>query len=689
MPKNPHVGGFQEPLFLPVSTWQRPKELPDLRRVKRIALDTEGRDSGLSAGRGPGWAIGAGHITGYSMAWDGGADYYPVRDPDTDNFEPENVARWVEDHRKAGVEFIFQNSNFDIGWMTREGIDAKGWTKIQDTMNAAVMIDETQYTYNLDDLCARRGIPGKDEKSLLEVGAAFGFHKKKDIKQNLWRFPARHKAAYAIQDGISTLALWDAQQPDLDDQNLWEAYQLEMDLVPMVVQMRQRGVRINLERAAAERDYCFGVRDAVFKELRNRIGEKVGMEEIGKTRWMERIFAAHAPKIEIPRTPPSKNYPDGQASFTAGSTGWMPKNPHWLCQLIVKADKYNNAAQKFLQGYIIDYTHKGRLHASVNQLLGENEDGSLQGTRTYRFSYSDPPLQQMTSRDSDLAPRIRGCFEPELRKLWAAADYSQQEYRLIVHFAWLMELTKADIAGQRYIEDPKTDYHSMVADLTGLDRQPAKDTNFAKSYGAGVSKFASMINQSVEAAQAIMEQYDREMPFVKELAETCQSLASQRGYIRLLDGARSHFPRWELAWRPKGEAYFPPQTLEKAREMWPGKRLKRADTKDAMNRLIQGSAARQTKKAMRAAYRAGYLPLLQMHDELDFELEDEKQGEEIREIMRDIHPLKVPMQVDVEYGPNWGRAAKVKLKDKSVPYKATWKEALRLRDEGQWWKEAA
>lgn len=655
-PRNAHVGGFQEPLFLPTSNWEPPSGLPDLRRVKRIALDTEERDDGLSRGVGPGWATKSGYISGYSMAWDGGAIYAPVRDPDTANLDPEMVARWVTDHRAAGVQFIFQNSNYDIGWMTTEGIDVRDWTNIEDTMNRAVLIDETQYTYNLDALCARRGIEGKDEKSLLEVGAAFGFHTKKEIKANLWRFPARHKAQYAIADAVSTLNLFDAQQQDIDDQEIGEAYRLEMDIVPMVVEMRRRGIRVDVERAEKEYEYCLIERDKTFALLHQKTGERMGMEEIGKNAYLQRLFQVHAPQIEIPRTPPSDKYPEGQPSFTAGSTGWMPKVKHWLPEMLVRADKYNNAAEKFIKGYIIDFAHRGRLHASINQLLGEDDSGAIKGTRTYRFSYSEPPLQQMTARDEDLAPRIRGVFLPEEGESWLSADYSQQEYRLIVHFACLLECTKAEIAAQRYITDPKTDYHSMVADLTGLERKPAKDTNFAKSYGAGVPKFAAMINKSVNEARAIMEQYDREMPFVKELQETCQKLADERGYIRLLDGARSHFPRWELAWRPKGSPPISVDSIEKARAMWPGKRVKRSDTKDAMNRLIQGSAARQTKKAMRECWRAGYVPLIQMHDELGFSIAKKKDGDRITDMMRNVVQLKVPMMVDGEYGKTWGTA---------------------------------
>lgn len=645
------------PLLVPESAWTPPSSLPDLRHLKRIALDTETKDDGLSAGRGPGWAHKAGFITGYSAAWDGGEFYAPVRDPDTENLDPELVARWVLDHRKAGVQFVFQNSNYDIGWMLQEGVDAKGWDRIEDTMNAAVLIDETQFTYNLDDLCKRRGLPGKDETLLREAMAAYGYHGK-EAKANMWRLPARFKATYAIADARSTLDLWDAQQVDLHDQEIVEAYRLEMDIVPLVVQMRQNGVRVDVEKAERERVYCLDKRDSVFRELREKINEPVGMEEIGKNKWLDRIFETHAREIDVPRTE------KGNTSYTGGSTGWMPKHPHWLPQLLVAADKYNNAASKFLQGYIIDYAHRGRIHAGVNQLLGEDDTGMIKGTKTFRFSYSDPPLQQMTSRDEDLTPRIRGCFLAEEGESWLSADYSQQEYRLIVHFAALLGLTKADVAAEKYISDPKTDYHSMVAELTGLERKPAKDTNFAKSYGAGIPKFASMINKSVEEAADIMNQYDREMPFVKELAETCQKLAAERGFIRLLDGARSHFNKWERAWTPKGEYYMAPRELEAARLAWPGTRIRRADTKDAMNRLIQGSAARQTKMAMRECGRAGFVPLLQMHDELDFSIKRKKDGDQITDIMRNIVQLKVPMMVDSEYGQTWGTA------------KHSWKERM-------------
>lgn len=654
-----HIGGEQLVLISPPSSWKAPTELPDLRRHEVISIDRETRDDGLGAGRGPGWVYKAGHVCGTSVAWKEGNEYrgayLPVRHPDSPEcFDPERVAEWERDHIAAGVRIVYQNSNYDIGWGLTDGIPAHD--KVEDTTAMAVMLDENRLSYQLDDLCRWQGLPGKDEKGLKEAAAAYGYHGK-EVKPNMWRLPARYVGPYAEADPISTLRLYEKLLPKLKAEEVWDAYRLEMDLVPLVIEMRRRGIRVDTEQAARVRDDLFVQRDAVFAELREKLGVQVGMEEIGRNKWLERMFAEHAPQIKIPRTEPTRAYPQGQPSFTAGSTGWMQKNPHWLPTLIVKADKLNNFATKFLQGFILDYAHRGRIHACINQFLSEDDSGRRLGTRTYRFSYSDPALQQMPSRDELLAGLIRGCFLPEEGEYWTRCDYSQQEYRLIVHFAAILKCGRAEEAVMKYRNDPDTDYHSMVAELTGLDRKPAKDTNFAKSYGAGIPKFASMINKSVEEARAIMEQYDREMPFVKELMGTAQKLADRRGYIRLLDGARSHFEQWELSWREEGEPYSPPkQSKEAAMEAWPGRRIRRAFTKDAGNRLIQGSAARQTKLAMRACWREKIVPLIQVHDELGFSFTREAQGQQAVELMRDVVQLEVPMAVDAEYGLSWGKA---------------------------------
>ena len=676
--KNYHDGGEQLVLISPDSPWSRPSELPDLRRHRRVALDRETCDLGLQRGLGPGWAFGAagGFVCGTSIAWvqDGKirSAYFPVRHPDTECFDPDQVRQWEIDHQRAGVRFVFQNAPYDIGWGATSGVPVP--EQSNDTVCMANMIDEQRQSFELDALCATYGIPGKDETLMTEALAAYGWPTShKERKKHIWRLPARYVGPYAEQDAAATLQLADLMDEEIDRQGVRVAYQLEMDLVPMVHEMRRRGIRVDLDAAARAQDVFRTRSREALRELSERLGQRVGVDEIRQNSWLDRTFTDL--KIPFPRE-------DGRGSFEAK---WMRRSPHWLPQLACRAKSAEDAAEKFLGTYILGFAHSSsgsdsRIHASINQFRGE--DG---GTRTYRFSYSDPPLQQIPKRDEDkyLALLTRGVFLPEPGEWWMRADYSQQEYRLIVHFAERLGLTRADIAAQRYRDDLRTDYHVMVAELTGLDRDASKNCNFAKSYGAGKDKFAAMIGKSVDEAVRTMAQYDVEMPFVRELSDLCQKSAEQRGYVLLLDRARIHFDSWEPTWlsrddkakgwgsggRIKMGDCSREEALRRAADPdhpWYRKRLRRAKCRKAMNAKIQGSAARQSKMSMRDCWRAGHVPLLQMHDELDFSVSERRQGDEITQIMRDVVKLNVPMLVDAEYGGNWGKA-KCMWEDRGEP----------------------
>lgn len=653
--KRYHNGGQQLPLLTPETTW-RPGELPDLRRCERVALDRETKDDGLSNKVGPGWATGRGYVIGTSVAWREGGEYrsayFPVAHPDTECHDPDAVRRWEIDHQKAGVEFVMFNAPYDVGWGAESGVPVP--EKLHDAGCAAYLVDETQLDLSLDALCRWRGLPGKDERLLREAAEAY----KIDPKSEMWRLPARFVAEYAGVDAVRTLQLMESLEPELDEQKLRRAYELEMGLVPMIYAMRKRGLRISVDKAEQARDKCLEISRQAFADLSDKLGQTVTIDEARKNDWLMRAFDSQ--RLRYP-----KSEFDGRGSF---EKKWMERESHWLPLLLVRGKSYHEAATKFLQGFLLDFAHRGRLHANINQF--KSEDG---GTRTSRFSYSDPPLQQMPHRNEELSSLIRGCFLPEEGEYWLACDYSQQEYRLIVHYAAKRGLPKADAAAQKYRDDPRTDFHSMVAEMTGLARKPAKDTNFAKSYGAGVKKFAAMTNKSEAEAEKIMRQYDEEMPFVKMLNEACEKKAARTGFIRLLDGARIHFETWEPTWLSReerkrgwtsnGEIKMGDCRLAEARERvadpdhpWYGKSLRRAQCRKAMNGLIQGGAARQTKTAMLACWREGLLPLLQMHDELDFSVSDGEQGERAAKIMREVVPLLVPMQVDAEYGVDWGDA---------------------------------
>jgi DNA polymerase I-like protein with 3'-5' exonuclease and polymerase domains len=415
----------------------------------------------------------------------------------------------------------------------------------------------------------------------------------------------------------------------------------------MVLEMRRRGIRIDTVAAERARDLLLQKRDAVFAELSAKLGARVGMEELGRTEWLVEAFDKYG--IKYPYTA------KGNPSFTAGTTGWMHKHLHWLPQLIVKADKYHNAAVNVLETYILDHVVKGRIHAEIHP--HRSDEG---GTRSLRFSYSDPPLQLMPSRDEELAPLIRGIFLPEEGEVWASIDASQQEFRFLVHYAAKHNLRRAREAVELYCTDASADFHAFAAQITGLARKDAKGANFAKIYGAGPAKFATMIGKPLSAAREIYDQYDRQLPFAKDLATIYQGVAKDLGYIELSDGARRHFDNWEafgLAWT-KGTGPCSRQEAERRcknpEHPWYQRQLRRAETHKALNALIQGSDARHTKLWMRACWREGFVPLLQMHDALELSVASPEQAERVRQLGCEAIKLAVPMRVDLKFGRTWG-----------------------------------
>jgi len=643
--------------MLPVSDWVAPTSPPDLSGCDVVALDIETKDDGLKNKKGPGWVYKAGWIAGVSYATDSGlSGYIPVRHPDTECMDEGAVLAWI-DRLHRTKRCIYHRSVYDLGWLTHQR-DVVCPERLEDTMILEFILDENQLTYNLDDVCRRRGVQGKDERLLREAAEALGC----DPKSEMWRMPGKYVGPYATQDAVATLALWRKLHPMLEAQGCTEAYILETDLVPMIIAMRRRGVRIDEDRAPQVRSRLLQQRNMHLSMLSDKlqIGRPIEIGDVNSPKFLEGIFKAE--NLPVPRT--SKNNP----SF---KTEEIEKLDHWLPEMLVGARKMHDAGEKFVGNYIMGFMHMGRIHSEIHQTKSDSG-----GTRTTRMAYSDPPLQQMPSRNDMIKKLIRGLFLPSEGKIWGALDYSQQEFRLIVHFAYLCKIAGVEEAVRMYRENPKTDFHDLAAELTQLPRRRAKDVNFAKAFGAGGPKFALMTGMVLEEALSVMSQYDEKLPFVKGLSEFTKNRANFKGYIKLLDGARSRYERWEPSWQD-GEFVAACDMDEAQRRIrdpehpWYGKRLRRSGTHKSMNSLIQGSAARQTKMCMRECWREGLLPLLQMHDELDFEFDDRADAERAQAIMRDTVQLEVPVMVDAEFGTNWGRAAA----SKDDGYGASWDEA--------------
>jgi DNA polymerase I-like protein with 3'-5' exonuclease and polymerase domains len=300
-------------------------------------------------------------------------------------------------------------------------------------------------------------------------------------------------------------------------------------------------------------------------------------------------------------------------------------------------------------------TPQGRIHGHINQI--RSDDG---GTVSGRISMNHPNLQQIPARDPQLGPMIRSLFLPEEGAKWASLDYSQQEPRILVHYAHAYARSQNhDMKGVNefvdgYINDPDMDFHTMVAEMAKIPRKQAKTINLGLIYGMGVNKLSDQLDIPVDEAKGLIQQYHDRVPFVKLLMNGVMNKLNNRtssGSIRSILGRKCRFDLWEPDTFALNKAL---PYKEAVNEYGPTTRLKRAYTYKALNRLIQASAADMTKQAMVNIYSEGIIPLIQIHDEIAVSFTSTDETKKVASIMEDAVKLNVPSKVDVEVGPSWG-----------------------------------
>lgn len=615
----------QAPLFSPETSWSPPDTLPNLSEAKRIAVDLETKDPNLRE-RGPGWATGDGHITGIAVATDTWSGYLPIGHQGGGNLDKGFILNWLRPLMSSSADKVFHNALYDVGWLKREGIDVKG--KIHDTMIAAPLIDEHRRNYSLNQLGLDYCKEQKDETLLKEAAEAWQI----DAKAEMYLLPASYVGEYAEQDAVLTLKLWDKLSAELDNQNLQPIYELESSLLPLLIEMRWKGVRVDILKA-----------EESAKEL--KIKEKECVDEI-KRKWGIAVDIWAAASVAKAFDKAGLTYPRTEKTRAPSFRGaWLEQLDHELPKLVVQARKYNKIHSTFIEGMILDHSKNSRIYGQIHPLRGDNV-----GTVSGRFSYSTPNLQQVPARDPVLGPLVRGLFLPEEDAAWGAFDYSQQEPRLTVHYAHQLKLKGAEEALREYKEDD-ADFHQIVADMAGISRKDAKIINLGLSYGMGKDKLLQQLGINELEAEALFNNYHSRVPFIKELTQTCSRRAENIGHIKTLLGRRCRFNMFE----PRGEKASP-LPLEEAVEEY-GSNLRRAYTYRAFNRLIQGSAADMTKKAMLDLWNEGIVPHIQVHDELDISVSSLQETRRIVELMENCVDLALPIKVDAELGSTWGSAS--------------------------------
>jgi DNA polymerase I-like protein with 3'-5' exonuclease and polymerase domains len=654
-------------MFEAQKEWVCPDDFPDLTRHKYIAIDLETKDPGLKS-RGSGSVFNDGEIVGIAVAVEGWSAYYPIAHEGGGNLEKEKVLAWVKNICANGSTKIFHNAMYDVCWLRAYGITINGY--IVDTMVMASLIDENRLWYSLNSVSFDYLGETKSEEVLTKTAESWGI----DPKSEMYKLPAMYVGSYAEKDAELTLKLYKKLSLEIPKQKLEKVLTLETELFPCLVDMKFKGVRVDVERAHLLKKDLIAKEQNLILEIKNETGIEVQL-------MAARSVAAVFDKLGLlyERTDKS-NAP----SFTKN---FLQEHKHPIVQKIAKARELNKSHSTFIDS-ILRFEHYGRIHADINPIRSDQG-----GTVTGRFSYSNPNLQQIPARNKDLGPMIRGLFLPERDHKWGCFDYSQQEPRLVVHYAATTQPISFDESVIKIVERFKNntvDFHQTVAEMAGISRSQAKTINLGLFYGMGKAKLQAELGLSTkQEAEKLFKEYHNNVPFVKDLMNYTSDLANSEGYIATIGGRRCRFNKWELNEFNPGVMSAPMSTEEEAKiksidkqkqkiedqykykielnemteedikkmnktikELEP--KVKRCFTYKALNKLIQGSAADMTKQAMLNLYKEGIVPHIQIHDELDISVRDEQQAARIVEIMENAVKLAIPNKVDYESGETWG-----------------------------------
>ena len=573
---------------------------------------------------------------------------------------------------------------YDVCWIRAEtGLMPRGL--LLDTMVAASLIDENRLRYSLDSLAKDYLQETKYKYDLKEKSEASPYFIT-DPMSNMHKLPYELVKDYAEQDVNLTLKLWNLFEKKIkaplytndkgEVKSLSNIFNLETDLFPCLVEMRFKGVRIDVEKAKQVGIKLKKRSDNIIKIIKKRTGIKIDM-------WAAASIKKLLDKLKI------KDYEETPKSkMPQLPKDYLQTHENRFLRFIAKARECDKAQNAFIEG-LLKYVHKGRIHAEINQIRSE-----FKGTVTGRFSMSNPNLQQIPAKGL-IGKKMRELFLPEEGYQWGSFDYSQQEPRLVVHYALKNKLPGADILGDAYNKDPATDFHKIVAEMAGITRTTAKTINLGLFYGMGKLKLAAQLNLDKDEARKLFNNYHSKVPFVRNLSQGLQDFGVKTQLIYTLEDRFCRFNKWEpkdKKWnnkkriftitRKEGEEWIekavPILTREEAEKDYHSERAKSIEASDpqllefegryqpaftykALNKLIQGSAADTIKKAMVLLFKAGIIPQIQIHDELCISIKNKEEAVKVKNIMENAVRLAVPNKVDYAVGLNWGNIKQEEL----------------------------
>lgn len=627
-------------LFPPNSAWKPPTSFPDLSGQKVLGLDIESRDPQLKE-RGPGFIRGDASVAGVSVSTFDASWYFPVGHLGGGNIrEPDNLFAWLGDTFQDQDRFVVgANLQYELEGLDSRGVRIHG--KLIDIQIAEALIDEEQPSYSLESVSSRRLGIGKDETLLKEAASAYGFT---DVKANLWKLPSWYVGPYAEIDAKNPLLIFAQQKKILEAENLMPIFELESKILPILWEMRKRGVPIDLEKADRLSKEWKTLEDQKSLELMKLTGFFV---DVWSGTDLVRIFTKN--NWRYPTTA------KGNASFEGE---FLDSYGQPITDLISEIREINRMRTVFLDGLVSDCV-KGRIHPQWRQIA--TDEG---GTRTGRMACANPNAQQVpaskyrdTGKPNKYGMAIRSCYISDTGK-WGKYDYKGQEPRVLTHFANLCKFTGAEAAAEAYRQDKEMNFYKYIVDSASVDMRVAKDMFLGLCYDMGLGKLCTKLGKPRNEGEVIINDFNAKVPFIKEIAESVRINADKRGYVKTLLGRRRHFNRWEPwdAWKRKtqNEEKIIPCYREEAEKLWPGVRLVRADTRKGLNSLIQGSAADMVKASMLKVYEeTGDIPYLSVHDESDYPINDDEHAKVLLDKVEHAVDMTVPLYADMSIGEHW------------------------------------
>ena len=720
----------------------------DLKDVNTVAVDLETYDPELTK-KGSGAVKGIGSVCGIAIATKKQALYFPINHAHTDNLNPQNT--WKTLNKKLfqnkKIRKVFHNAMYDVCWIRAEsGLMPQG--PLLDTMVAASVIDENRMKYSLDSLSKDYLKDTKYKYDLRDKVLEWSKGTIKDPMTNMHKLPYALVKDYAEQDVKLTLKLWNLFEKKIDEEKVVEKgtedekvktlrpiFELETELFPCLVDMKFKGVRIDEVAAKKLGERLKRTKNNIVNYIHRRTGVKIEIwaassikklldqqkirdkdsvekeleivnQQLATGKIKDRQITAEEEKQLVSK----KDFLEKQKKEAYNSTpkSKLPQLPkdflkthanHFI-RFIAKAREFDKAENTFIEG-LLNFVHKGRIHADINQIRGEKG-----GTVTGRFSMSNPNLQQIPAKGF-IGKKMRELFLPEEGCTWGSFDYSQQEPRIVVHYA--LKLKGCNVGTEEVVEaykkKPNADFHQIVADMAKIPRITAKTINLGLFYGMGKNRLAQQLGLNWEESKILFNKYHKEAPFVKKLSSNLEDFAKRNMFLYTLENRFCRFDKWEpmdKRWKPKEKKFIikvteakkdkdgkvekdnngkektieveKPVPLfyeEEAKTHYKAMRSDKCYSPDetckyfttfyqpafvykALNKVIQGSAADMTKKAMVLLYRKGIIPHIQIHDELCLSIDSEKKVSIIKETMEKAIILLIPNKVNYKKGKNWG-----------------------------------